>query len=238
MFKCPRYFFQLNLTVPPGILSSLQKKIESIKKIAKDCGIEVSPPKNMNLVKVNDTNEIDSKPISINNFTKLHRESSFSEGPSTSSIYKADEAMETTEKVNVSSEQVTDNIKDKLTKNTGMEQSSQKAGESRRDSLRGAGDYKYGYEDIITGTFEEKLEKCLSEGITISMENHLNDKLNDTLYEEYKTMIQSKGYKNMKSFREILPAYKKSKDILNAINKNQVIVISGETGCGKSTQVT
>ncbi|KAM0929565.1 hypothetical protein ACQ4PT_001604 [Festuca glaucescens] len=38
-------------------------------------------------------------------------------------------------------------------------------------------------------------------------------------------------------FRKSLPAYKEKERLLAAIARNQVIVISGETGCGKTTQL-
>lgn len=41
----------------------------------------------------------------------------------------------------------------------------------------------------------------------------------------------------MLEFRRSLPAYKERDILLKAISKNQVVVISGETGCGKTTQV-
>ncbi|XP_052750294.1 putative ATP-dependent RNA helicase DHX57 [Galleria mellonella] len=44
-------------------------------------------------------------------------------------------------------------------------------------------------------------------------------------------------YNKMMADRRKLPAWKMKNDILNAIKKSQVIVITGETGCGKSTQV-
>ncbi|XP_063894558.1 putative ATP-dependent RNA helicase DHX57 [Helicoverpa armigera] len=44
-------------------------------------------------------------------------------------------------------------------------------------------------------------------------------------------------YNRMMSGRRKLPAWKKKNEILNTIKKSQVVVISGETGCGKSTQV-
>ncbi|XP_072937350.1 putative ATP-dependent RNA helicase DHX57 [Epargyreus clarus] len=44
-------------------------------------------------------------------------------------------------------------------------------------------------------------------------------------------------YNKMMSGRRKLPAWEKRKEILNTIEKSQVVVISGETGCGKSTQV-
>jgi len=41
----------------------------------------------------------------------------------------------------------------------------------------------------------------------------------------------------MAKFRETLPSFKMKKEILTTIARNQVVVISGETGCGKTTQV-
>ncbi|OVA00884.1 Helicase [Macleaya cordata] len=43
--------------------------------------------------------------------------------------------------------------------------------------------------------------------------------------------------KQMLDFRKSLPAYKEKERLLSAIARNQVIVISGETGCGKTTQL-
>lgn len=46
----------------------------------------------------------------------------------------------------------------------------------------------------------------------------------------------SEGQK-MQEFRRSLPAYKEREALLNAISQNQVVVVSGETGCGKTTQL-
>lgn len=43
--------------------------------------------------------------------------------------------------------------------------------------------------------------------------------------------------RKMLDFRRSLPAYKERERLLTAIARNQVIVISGETGCGKTTQL-
>ncbi|XP_034204851.1 DExH-box ATP-dependent RNA helicase DExH3 isoform X3 [Prunus dulcis] len=43
--------------------------------------------------------------------------------------------------------------------------------------------------------------------------------------------------KKMLEFRKSLPAFKENERLLQAIAQNQVIVISGETGCGKTTQL-
>lgn len=41
----------------------------------------------------------------------------------------------------------------------------------------------------------------------------------------------------LKMFRDSLPIAEKRIEIMNAINREQVVLISGETGCGKTTQV-
>ncbi|GAV67332.1 dsrm domain-containing protein/DEAD domain-containing protein/Helicase_C domain-containing protein/HA2 domain-containing protein/OB_NTP_bind domain-containing protein [Cephalotus follicularis] len=41
----------------------------------------------------------------------------------------------------------------------------------------------------------------------------------------------------MLEFRRSLPAYKEKDALLKAVSENQVVVISGETGCGKTTQL-
>ncbi|TXG57279.1 hypothetical protein EZV62_018592 [Acer yangbiense] len=43
--------------------------------------------------------------------------------------------------------------------------------------------------------------------------------------------------KKMLEFRRSLPAYKEKDTLLTTISQNQVVIISGETGCGKTTQV-
>ncbi|XP_023531681.1 DExH-box ATP-dependent RNA helicase DExH5, mitochondrial-like isoform X2 [Cucurbita pepo subsp. pepo] len=43
--------------------------------------------------------------------------------------------------------------------------------------------------------------------------------------------------REMLEFRKKLPAYKEKDALLTTISQNQVIIISGETGCGKTTQV-
>uniref|UniRef100_A0A3Q3D4I7 ATP-dependent DNA/RNA helicase DHX36 n=1 Tax=Hippocampus comes TaxID=109280 RepID=A0A3Q3D4I7_HIPCM len=62
-----------------------------------------------------------------------------------------------------------------------------------------------------------------------------------SLDESLKRDLQSKKthpkYKEMLMFREKLPSYGK-KELVRLINSNQVLVVSGETGCGKTTQVT
>ena len=47
----------------------------------------------------------------------------------------------------------------------------------------------------------------------------------------------TRGYASMFEFRKKLPAYKQRRELIQMVNANQVVVVSGETGCGKTTQV-
>lgn len=64
-----------------------------------------------------------------------------------------------------------------------------------------------------------------------------NERLDNQFYKEYCSKFDDGDYKRMQKIREKLPAYNLRDDIVAAVNNNQVIVITGETGCGKTTQV-
>merc|ERR1719322_1678230 len=59
----------------------------------------------------------------------------------------------------------------------------------------------------------------------------------ERLASEYRKQRMSKGYSSMFEFRKKLPAYKQRRELIELVNSNQVVVVSGETGCGKTTQV-
>lgn len=44
-------------------------------------------------------------------------------------------------------------------------------------------------------------------------------------------------YRNFLTARKKLPCYQQKSEILDAIWSNQITLISGETGCGKTTQI-
>ena len=48
---------------------------------------------------------------------------------------------------------------------------------------------------------------------------------------------KSKDFNLISQFRKNLPIYKYRKNIISKIEKNKVVIISGETGCGKTTQI-
>lgn len=56
------------------------------------------------------------------------------------------------------------------------------------------------------------------------------------IYEHQQKIYQAQ-YKNIQKKRKNLPAWKQRTEILNAIRANSIILLKGETGCGKSTQV-
>lgn len=63
------------------------------------------------------------------------------------------------------------------------------------------------------------------------------NRANQDLKQELLDKEKLRGYQEMQKFRRKLPAYKMRHELVKMINSNQVLVISGETGCGKTTQV-
>ena len=57
---------------------------------------------------------------------------------------------------------------------------------------------------------------------------------NDKIIERFKKKIPNG---KMLETRQGLPAWNEQENILKALEKHQVLVVSGMTGCGKSTQV-
>lgn len=73
--------------------------------------------------------------------------------------------------------------------------------------------------------------------ITKSQTDPAKDKLNIELRDIQMFKKSTPSAKAMHSFREKLPAYKLKGDFLKHVSSNQVLVVSGETGCGKTTQL-
>ncbi|KAM0827322.1 hypothetical protein ACQ4PT_068272 [Festuca glaucescens] len=62
-------------------------------------------------------------------------------------------------------------------------------------------------------------------------------KLSSQLRDLQNSKKMTPSARSMQSFREKLPAFKTREEFLKAVAANQVLVISGETGCGKTTQL-
>ncbi|KAI9330847.1 P-loop containing nucleoside triphosphate hydrolase protein [Obelidium mucronatum] len=56
------------------------------------------------------------------------------------------------------------------------------------------------------------------------------------LQQQYEEKIATAAYKTMLKMRQRLPSYKFRDQIIESVESNQVVIICGETGCGKSTQ--
>ncbi|XP_077991245.1 ATP-dependent DNA/RNA helicase DHX36-like [Glandiceps talaboti] len=65
-----------------------------------------------------------------------------------------------------------------------------------------------------------------------------NETIDSNLKEDLELKrLNNARYREMREFRKKLPSHKMQKELLELIDANQVTVISGETGCGKTTQV-
>ncbi|KAM7471108.1 hypothetical protein LguiA_009291 [Lonicera macranthoides] len=72
--------------------------------------------------------------------------------------------------------------------------------------------------------------------ISVAMEGILKRK-SLLLRNKQQDWQESPEGQKMQEFRRSLPAYKERDSLLNNILQNQVVVVSGETGCGKTTQL-
>ncbi len=73
----------------------------------------------------------------------------------------------------------------------------------------------------------KNIEDCLNQDV----------ELDERLSEDLLIKRENPEYQAMLEKRKKLPAYEKRNEIVKAVQENQVIVIKGETGCGKTTQV-
>ncbi|NWV60216.1 DHX36 helicase, partial [Malurus elegans] len=72
----------------------------------------------------------------------------------------------------------------------------------------------------------------------LSEKNEKDAGLDEQLKEDLMKKRSDPKYIEMQRFREKLPSYGMREELVKLINNNPVMVISGETGCGKTTQVT
>ena len=86
-------------------------------------------------------------------------------------------------------------------------------------------DFQQRFLEKINVTFEEKLNQ--SDIVKFKSDPELDEEL----YEEInKKKGHSKHFQKMLDFRQRLPSFKKRKELVDLIENNQMIVISGETG--------
>ncbi|XP_027836248.2 ATP-dependent DNA/RNA helicase DHX36-like [Aphis gossypii] len=93
--------------------------------------------------------------------------------------------------------------------------------------------FKRKFLDNITGSMEENLVASIQSNMKLQNDESKNAYLRNELENKRKSV----KYRSMCEIRKKLPSYTKKDEILELIHKNQVILISGETGCGKTTQM-
>ncbi|TNN01734.1 hypothetical protein fugu_011116 [Takifugu bimaculatus] len=97
-------------------------------------------------------------------------------------------------------------------------------------------------EQLLEGDKEEEEKKTLERKDKdlefLFHEVQRNGSLDERLKRDLLEKKSEPKYKEMLQFREKLPSYGKKEDLMALINSNRVVVVSGETGCGKTTQVT
>ncbi|KAJ8923410.1 hypothetical protein NQ315_001968, partial [Exocentrus adspersus] len=91
--------------------------------------------------------------------------------------------------------------------------------------------FKRKFLSIISGSITDKLENTESAIMQLPM-------LDEQFLREHTSKADNIKYKAMLKQRLRLPAFEKREELIKIIEENQVVVISGETGCGKTTQVT
>lgn len=86
--------------------------------------------------------------------------------------------------------------------------------------------FKRKFLDIIFGDIQENLAQAMN----VKSKLQRNSDLDRILQNEYREKQNQDAYRNMLKFRLKLPAYKKKSEILQLVDDNQVVVVSGETG--------
>ncbi|XP_073223711.1 DExH-box ATP-dependent RNA helicase DExH5, mitochondrial isoform X6 [Cicer arietinum] len=95
---------------------------------------------------------------------------------------------------------------------------------------RSSSDGSFGTDE---GLFEQPEQLASSKTVVEKIVRRISLQMRD----QQQAWQESPEGRRMLEFRSNLPAYKEKEAILSAISKNQVIIISGETGCGKTTQI-
>ena len=121
---------------------------------------------------------------------------------------------------------------------------------SRPFSEESANTWKEKYQSLSDSRFKAKFLQTLKGNDSTHFANqsesfdldpaslsHESQPLDQKLLDEFQTKILKPEYQQLLASRSKLPIFDHCESILKAVEENQVIVICGETGCGKSTQV-
>lgn len=94
-------------------------------------------------------------------------------------------------------------------------------------------DFKHRFIKSVSGSLEEKIKEGAHSSSLRKLPT-LDERYKNELLEKYENNRQ---FNDLMEFRKKLPAFEKRQEIVEALEKSNVILISGETGCGKTTQV-
>ncbi|ESQ52215.1 hypothetical protein EUTSA_v10016179mg [Eutrema salsugineum] len=100
-----------------------------------------------------------------------------------------------------------------------------------------------GSSSVSTSAFNDQQDRTATLGLkrpdsaSKSLDSHEKEKFSVALKERQEKLKATDSVKALQAFREKLPAFKMKKGFLNSVSENQVLVVSGETGCGKTTQL-
>uniref|UniRef100_A0A182MYW9 ATP-dependent RNA helicase DHX36 n=1 Tax=Anopheles dirus TaxID=7168 RepID=A0A182MYW9_9DIPT len=123
-------------------------------------------------------------------------------------------------------------IRDRLQISRGLEQNDDVYRDFvENDNIRSV--FKNEYLRVISKTLQETLEE--ERGKLAEGERYESDALDEQLLQQHDQFLRSKH--PLIEFRRRLPAYESRTTVLDMIERNQVILVKGETGSGKTTQV-
>ncbi|VDQ02992.1 unnamed protein product [Trichobilharzia regenti] len=91
----------------------------------------------------------------------------------------------------------------------------------------------------IQDSFDIPIDQCSDPDQMMLIGGSLakNISIDNELIQSMKDCRNSQMYMKMLESRRRLPAYQIKEDVVSTVQNNQVVIISGETGCGKTTQV-
>ncbi|XP_017043836.2 ATP-dependent DNA/RNA helicase DHX36 [Drosophila ficusphila] len=94
--------------------------------------------------------------------------------------------------------------------------------------------FKQQFRHLLSVNFEEFVAETKEKNAGV---DYSNPKLDEKLQQELENRQQEENGRKRNAARQKLPTMKYAEEIVQAVRDNQVILIVGSTGCGKTTQV-
>ena len=84
---------------------------------------------------------------------------------------------------------------------------------------------------------KEKSSESSSDTEVLNQNNSLENKINEEKINKFTGKVYGKDYYKLLQKRMTLPVWSSKKQILDLVEKNRIVIIQGETGSGKTTQI-